>query len=493
MSGQRKPQGLSRREFLRSGAGVVGLTATAAFLQACGQQAPATPQVVEVTRVVEKEKEKVIEKPVEVTKVVEKEVAKEVVVEVTPTPAPVQRDTSSPLRLLGWPYHEEVVKENIEIFMSQYDEKVEYQMIPGDYHPVIETKFIGQEKIDVVYSEEDHLQRWYKAGWTIPIEDMPEAQQIKDELYPAGVETMSNVEGELMGLPYYSAFIAFWYNQALLEKGGIDTTQLDTWEQIIEHCRKLKQDGVSKYPYQPSWARVWYGLDWSIWGDWFAEGANVFDKEFNPVFQDEPAFQKVLERYKLLFDEKLVPEDALAPGEGALGWASGEFAFGTSHSYVMKENNDPATSKAAGFTKNILMPGEKHETFRWVAQYFLCANHTDLERAWNLHKFVGWKDKEGNYLVSKKWALNFGLGTPWKAVMEDPEVVANWGKWCDMEMMNKQGELTRARPVDKALWYPEWGFFMMEQVQNYIQGAQGLPETVKALQDKAVELKSKYG
>ena len=492
MSGE-KDRGLSRRDFLRFGAGTASLIASSALLQACAQPAaaPSTPQIVEVTKVVEKEK--VVEKPVEVTKVVEKEVPKEVLKEVTPTPAPIVRDTSTPLKLIGWPYHEEVVKENAELFMKQYDEKLEYQMVPGDYHPVIEIKFIGQEKIDVVYSEEDHLQRWYKAGWTIPIEDMPGAQDLKKDLYPAGVETMSNVEGELMGLPYYSAFICFWYNQALLEKGGIDTTQLETWDQVLEHCRKLKKDGISKFPFQPSWAKVWYGLDWSIWAEWFAEGANIFDKDFNPVFQDEPAFQKVLERYKTLFDEKLVPEDSLAPGEGALGWASGEFAFGSSHSYVMKDNNDPKTSKAAGFTKNILMPGAKHDSFRWVAQYFMCKNNTDTERAWNLHKFVGYKDKEGNYVVSKKWALNFGLGTPWKAVMEDPEVVASWGKWCDMEMMNKQGGLTRSRPVDKALWYAEWGFYMMEQIQNYIQGAQGLPDTIRGLKDKAVELKSKYG
>lgn len=490
MSGQGKAQGLTRRDFLRAGAGAMGLGVTAALLQACAQPAaaPATPQVIKevVTQVVEKQVTQVVEKPVEVTKVVEQ------TVEVTPTPAAVARDTTSPLKLLGWPYHEEVVKENVEIFMKQYNEKVEYQMIPGDYHPVIETKFIGGEKADVVYSEEDHLQRWYKAGWIIPIEDMIEAKQIKDELYPAGVETMSNVEGELMGLPYYSAFIVFFYNQALLEKGGIDTSQLDTWDQILEHCRKLKKDGICKYPYLPSWARVWYGLDWSIWADWFAEGANIFDKDFNPTFQDEPAFQKVLERYKTLFDEKLVPEDALAPGEGSLGWASGEFAFGSTHSYVMKDNNDPATSKAAGMTKNILMPGAKHESFRWVAQYFLCKNNTDTERAWNLMKFMGWKDKEGKYLVSKKWALNFGLGTPWKAVMEDPEVVASWSKWCDMDVMNKQGELTRSRPVDKALWYPEWGFFMMEQVQNYIQGSQSLSDLVKALKEKAEQLKAQY-
>ena len=59
----------------------------------------------------------------------------------------------------------EIVAENVEIFKKLYDENVNYELVPGEYHAVAETKLIGGQHIDMMYSEEDRLVRWNTAGW----------------------------------------------------------------------------------------------------------------------------------------------------------------------------------------------------------------------------------------------------------------------------------------------------------------------------------------
>ena len=144
---------LSRRDLIKVGA----VTAGAVALEACAAPAaaPATPQVIEkvVTQVVEKEKIVEKEKPVEVTKVVEKEVEKEKIVEVTPTPVPAVPITG-PIVMVGWGYHPEIVEDNVKKFQAAYNETVDQQLTSGgNYHQIVETKFLGGEKPWIVYSE----------------------------------------------------------------------------------------------------------------------------------------------------------------------------------------------------------------------------------------------------------------------------------------------------------------------------------------------------
>ena len=103
-------------------------------------------------------------------------------------------------------------------------------------------------------------------------------------------------------------------------------------------------------------------------------------------------------------------------------------------------------SKVAGKVKNALMPGATHSTMAWTAAYLMGAEPTDVDRVWNLLQFFGGKAKDGQYHVIKRWALEFGLGSAYKELMADPEVVASFSKWRDLSISNEQVELApRAR------------------------------------------------
>ena len=398
-----------------------------------------------------------------------------------------------PLSLVGWRFAPEIVQQHVKTFEGLYSEKVSYELVAGEYPSVVETKLIGGQNYDMLYAEESHYERWLEGRWTRTLEDLPGAQEMKDQLAPSAVEGLSNRDGELVALPYYSGHYSFFYNEE-------HTSQLpsfsppETWEALMEMSREIKSRGIAEYPFLSNWGASWAFLSWALFGMWYSEGEPVFDEDDNPTFGNgDSGFTKVLTWCKDMFDEELIPPDALTYLEEPLSmFQSGQHTFLIRSDYDQKVLNDPADSRIAGAVKNAIMPGSSGETFAWTSGYLMGADAPE-DRAWELLKFFGGKAKDGEFHVSKRWALDFGLGTPWKDLADDPEVVAAWEKWRDLDVHRKQSEASRPRAVSKALWFPEWDTEMMSGVQEYLQGKTEVGPLAEGLAAKAKELKAAQG
>jgi multiple sugar transport system substrate-binding protein len=396
---------------------------------------------------------------------------------------------AEPMHFIGWQYNPQIVSENVETFAGLYDENVEYELVPGEYHAVAETKLIAGQHIDMMYSEEDRIVRWNRAGWSRSLEGLPGLDAIKAGMYDVNVRNMALPNGGLGGLPYYTGFNSFVCNEKHLDAAGIEPPA--TWEELLDQCRKLKTDGVSEYPYISAWARAWPTLSWSLFSIWYSEGAKVFDENNDPVFDD--AFRKVLEMHRTLYEEELVVPDIMTlQGEAVPNFATGQHTYMVVHEYDQKVFNTPSMSQIAGACRNAIMPGKTRSTFIWTAVYQMGANPIDTDRVWNLMQFFGGKAKDGKYHVATRWALDFGLGTPYKEVIESPEVQAAFSQWTDMKVATEQLETATTRDVAKTLWFPEWDWYMMGEVQDYIRGEQSTDVVVDKLHAKAVELKGLY-
>jgi multiple sugar transport system substrate-binding protein len=162
------------------------------------------------------------------------------------------------------------------------------------------------------------------------------------------------------------------------------------------------------------------------------------------------------------------------------------------HDYNHKVVNDPAVSKIAGKVRNALMPGATQSTMAWTAAYLMGAQPVDDQRVWNLLQFFGGKASDGQYHVIKRWALEFGLGSAYREVMADPDIVASFSKWRDLDISAKQLGMATSRAIGKAIWFPEWDMFMMQQLQEYIRSGSSTDAFVSALAAKASELKAQY-
>ena len=396
---------------------------------------------------------------------------------------------ATPLSFIGWQFQPQIVEANVNTFKSLYDEAVNYELVTGDYHPVVETKLTGGQKIDMLYAEEDHIARWHAAEWTRDLEGLDGVDEMKAGMFPVSVKSMSLPDGKLAGLPYYAGHNAFIYNEEHLQKAGVQVP--DSWDSLLDACRKLKKDGISDAPYNSAWGQKWPELSWSIFSCWYAEGAPVFNDAGD--FVDDAALRKVLETHQTLYKEQLVAADIMTlPNEGVPSYATGRHTFMVLHDYDQKTVNDPKLSKAAGKVKNALMPGKAKSTFAWTAVYMMGAQPVDVDRTWNLLRFFGGKSKDGQYHVIKRWALEFGLGSAYKEVMADPEIVASFSQWRDTEITKKQLENATSRDIAKQIWFPEWDLFMMQQVQEYIRGSMSTDQIVDKLSQKVAELKQQY-
>ena len=394
-----------------------------------------------------------------------------------------------PLHFVGWQYNPQIVAENVETFKTLNDENVNYELVPGEYHAVVETKLIAGQHIDMMYSEEDRILRWNRAGWSRSLDGLPGLDEIKAKMYDVNVHNMSLPDGSLGGMPYYTGFNSFVCNQNHLDAAGIEPPA--TWDELLDQCRKLKTDGISDYPYISAWTRQWPTLSWSLFAAWYSEGAKVFDENFDPAFDEN--FRKILEVHRTLYDEGLVVPDIMTlQGEAVPNFATGQHTYMIVHEYDQKVFNTPELSQIAGACRNAIMPGKTRSTFIWTAVYQMGANPVDELRAWDLMQFFGGKAKDGKYHVATRWALDFGLGTPHKEVIESPEVQAAFSQWKDLEVATQQLETATTRDVAKTMWFPEWDWYMMGEMQDYIRGEQSTDEVIDKLHAKAVELKGLY-
>ena len=400
------------------------------------------------------------------------------------------------LTMVGWGYSPEIVEDNVNNFMALYDEEVEYQLTTGgNYHQIVETKFLGGQKPSVVYSESEYMYRWWRAGFVQDVEGIvgPEATEFyKEEILPFGVNNLSLPNGNMAALPYYSGYNAFVYNMDHLEQAGLEPPT--TWEEMNEQCKQLQTDGISEHPFLSAQNHEWASLSWSIFAIWYSEGEPVFDENFEPTFADGGvAFQKVIEMHKQWLDEGITPPDIMVhETESTPAWMTGNHTFMVVHDYDQQAFNVGETSNTKGIVGNAIIPGAAQETFSWTACYLMGAEDVDRERAWNLMQYLGGRNSEGEYVGNKRWALEKGLGNPHTELLADPELIAAWEGWRDMDVHVQQLEQSKGRAVEKTMWFPEWNWQMMTEVQEYMSGNREIGEVIDNLVTLVADLKELY-
>ena len=69
---------------------------------------------------------------------------------------------------------------------------------------------------------------------------------------------------------------------------------------------------------------------------------------------------------------------------------------------------------------------------------------------------------------------------------------ASYSQWKDLDVAAMQQENATPRDVSKTLWFPDWDWYMMGEVQDYIRGTQPLDQLVEKLEKKVAEVKKQY-
>ena len=429
----------------------------------------------------------------------------------TATSGQVASGQVTSLKLLGWNYEPPLVQENLDRFEQQNPQyKVEYEPIAGDYLVDLLTRFRAKAPMDVVYVRDQYHASWIESGFVQPLDETDEIKALYADMFPYNANQMQ-WKGKKYGLPYYTDFDVFAYNEKMINDAGFDKPPSNL-DELRKQAETVKQKGIAEFPLYMDLSK---GSDqmWDFWMYTYASGGHLLDQAGDPTYPDNDKVPLAILEWWVAAanDWKIVnaQADFEVPTAGALtplrtqgsqpGY--GGVAFGAHSRYDLEADNAPERSRSALpgkiNIKFVLFPGvdanAPHNVPAWNRYYGIPASAQNKQYSMDLVKYLGGKDKSGQYYTAKRWWLLRALGMAYKSPWNDPEVQDRTSKFiADPALMQQQNSLAIARDGLEYPWWTDWYMDLQANVQQAILKQKTPKEALQASADKARALKKEW-
>jgi len=371
-------------------------------------------------------------------------------------PAGMFAQGKTPLQFYAWSFMPDKIKEYNTYFENNWNEKTEVHALPNlGYVPAIQTRIMGGARTDVMYNFEWNQLRWFNVGWAAEITNMPGAKDILADIIESAKQRYLTPDGKMISVPYYIAPYVTMYNARLLKQVGINSFP-KTKEELYEACKALKNAGVQS-PYIAYWNQDF--IDQYLFVYLISEGIEVFDNNFDPVFQNNPETEKVFEWWSKMYKEGLTSPTIFTDHitDFSLMMQQGKSAFYNLHHYFLKSIVAAGGKESANIKLGPWEPGKSGKVLLVGDVIQMSGTTPDKTRAWELLKFYSWKNRDGSYFVPKTWALSAGLLEPYKGFLADKEIQDSFKKWIDwdtlMDLVNNKSIVEQVR---FQVWYPNF-------------------------------------
>jgi len=396
-----------------------------------------------------------------------------------------------------WAYDVPLVRNSADIIQKVYkrdkgiDLEVKITDVPYDaYKSSVISRMQAKTKTDVLYVEDNWMSIWDKAGWIVPIEDhKPEIKDYIPELVPAVREAMT-LHGKLYGLPYYCDNIIFMYNRAFYDQAGIDEPP-KTWDELTEHCVKLKDKGILDRSLGFAWKRGEWTFEDVLFSIVYSRGKKPIDEQGNLLVGSGSG---LYDTFKWIADATLKykvldPKSVELICENVQDTCKvGKYAYSILPSYFIAAINDPETSKVAGQMKIAMMP-EKGDTVGFMRMDSMSmmaveGGSDQIDGAYALIEMLGGKvDVDGDgtkeYYTAKQWAIKDGLPFGIQPLFKDPEIIDAWSKWVDVGALGAQAAKSVFFEAKKYLWWEDWRPAFETEVHKLIAGQVSVDDALK--------------
>ena len=390
-----------------------------------------------------------------------------------------------PINFSGWVFKPDTVKDYVDFYNKKHGGQVKYDAVPwATYHPTMETRALSGEIVDVMYCNSANRERWVDNGFIRALDDLPGMEELKKKMAPGNLEAARSRDGsKVVGLPYFTSIFILMYNEPMLQQAGIKAPA-KSWDELVEHCTKLKRDKLSDTPYLPNWNNSGSGTTPQFLSDCFSEGANVFDAKNRVIVDQEPAAARAMERWQKVYREGLVNPEVLTKTSSTdthrLFW-SGRYAYHTNHSYYLKTiAGEPENSKLAPKKARMAMYPGNGQTHMFTEWYTINAKTKVLDDAWKFAKFLG-GNLNGDWYVQRQWCLLSGLDNPYPEMYQDQRVVQSYDQWIDLGLLRKQYDKAKVIGAFKEPWYSECDTKAVPIVHNMIRGSLTVSKGLKDL------------
>lgn len=407
------------------------------------------------------------------------------------------------LVLDGWGFEPDMVKRWTARFDQQNKENATFNVIPGDYPTVMETKLINKSHIDTAYVLDSDYPRWVQAGWIFDFGNWWDIDKAKAAMYPNVIEALT-IKGKMWGLPYFTSVGgSIATNQKLLDKVGIMPKDYPkTWAELYDQMRHIKKMGAAQTPWLPRWINEYFGMPIAVYEEMANQGLELVNDKGHPVFSGKTEHVRVLEDEKRAWDEGLIPRSVLTMSETDQidGFSTGHYAMSQQQIYdAIGTFNDPQRSQIAGYGRFIPVAQQPWGHLQLGA--YVVPNYgqkgDQLARGFRLAGYAGYKDNNGDYYVAKQWAEIQTLGSGYKAVIDDPAVQATYKKWMPdyntmMPQLKHAMNIAKPLKATREVWFTDWNTRARQVLPNVMLGSVAPAAALDQLRQYADKLVEKY-
>ena len=368
---------------------------------------------------------------------------------------------AEPINFATWSAAVDTVKSHLAAFEAKTAIKVNYSNLPwAQYRDAMITKFVGNAPIDVLWVSDSWLPEWADAGWLTPID-----QYRTLTAYNADASEFCNqsmiYKGKQYGLTYYTDYMGFICNAALMEKAGIASPPA-SWAEVVEQAKIVKSKGLSDWPLLIPMAQETWLIEF-LSAMVFSHGGGFVDDKRNAAMQEGGARAALRWLVDAVHQHRIVSPACVETGElaGLKTFSAGQHAFALLPKYRLRTLNDPAQSQIAGHAALALMPqgeGGSHATVGWMRFYGMTARaQADASRAASTVKLIEWfgGKADGEYRFQKLLFKDVGAAFGVKSLFDDAEMREAYKAYGDVDLIGKQQALARKKDVISP-WFGEW-------------------------------------
>lgn len=399
---------------------------------------------------------------------------------------------SAEVKFVLWDYQPDTSKGLVAGFQKQFpDVRVNTQIEPYAQYPTsVQFMQTGKQPFDVLYMQDERLAQW--SSWLEPIDGYDGAGELIAKLSPAAKQALTH-GGKVYGLPYFLGFVAFTYNDLMLTKAGI-TKPAATWDELLAQARQLKSQGISQYPLVFPGGLGSSQISYIFYSMLASRAGSFVDEKGKLTNEAKASMQWLLDAQKagVLHPSILQLDYQTAPK----AFMSGEHAFmlALSNASGPAFANDPKASKVAGHAKLALMPGNG-ATISWTRGIGMNGASTNKQQAWELIKYLGGTDKNGEYIAAETWMEKAGLpyGYNDQKLATSNQVTNTLKAWTDPGLWNDQLQkgvhLSAVTPFSKS-GFPQLDDKIQRTLQDVISGNTSIDAAATVLEDAAKSLGS---
>ena len=158
----------------------------------------------------------------------------------------------------------------------------------------------GDSSVDVLEINDEMSASFKNTGWLESLSDTVMTEDIRGEFAQGYLEDMiTDKDGNIVGVPGYAGYLAFWVNQEIMDEVGIES--IDTKEDFMNYMKAASGNG--RYGYGGSWEKTYVSNELAQFVNMF--GGDYFD-------WTNPANKEAVQFMHYLVAEGYTPIDQIA-------------------------------------------------------------------------------------------------------------------------------------------------------------------------------------